>query len=312
MKSSYYYTVLAILFLGIPSGLKAQQEPQYTQYMFNMLSVNPAYAGTSESLNMILLSRLQWVGVAGAPKSHTFAAHTPIKDKRIGLGASIIADNIGPVTNTYINLNYSHRINISESLTLAMGLKAGINNYKVGLLDIKLGETSIVDNAFDQNLTENFKPNFGSGIFLYHQKYYAGISVPKLFKTNLNKGDNSASANEIKQHYFIAGGYIHELNSEWKLKPSVLTKLVNGAPPSADITAQALYQDKYWLGITYRVGDALAFLLNMQINTQIMAGYSYDATISGMNNVSNGSHEIMLSFDFKGFKNDKVKSPRYF
>ncbi len=292
------------------SKLFGQQEPQYTQYMFNMMSVNPAYTGTREALNALMLSRLQWVGVKGAPNSHTFALHTPIKDKRIGLGASVISDNIGPVTNTYINLNYAHRVKLNEKITLSLGLKGGIYNYYVGLTDLSLNEQDL---SFQQDYKKNFQPNLGAGAYLYTKDYYVGLSVPKLIKTELEEiGISDGLKSELKRHFFITGGYIYELNPEWKLKPSTIIKMVEGAPPSVDITAQALYMDKFWMGTTYRVGDALAFLFEVQATHQLMVGYSYDVTLSGMSNVSNGTHEILISFDFAGFTNDKVKSPRYF
>lgn len=302
------YIIVAVLMLG-GINLQAQQEPQYTQYMFNMMSVNPAYTGTRNSLNALLLSRLQWVGVEGAPRSHTFALHTPIKDKRIGVGASVIADNIGPVTNTYINLNYAHRFNVTEKMVLSLGLKGGIYNYYVSLSDLKLNES---DNTFSEDYKQNFQPNLGAGAYLYTQDYYVGFSVPKLIKTDLEDVGTDDIPTELKVHYFITAGYVFELNSDWKLKPSLMNKLVEGAPPSLDITAQALYLDKFWFGSTYRVGDALAFLFQMQVNRQLIIGYSYDYTLSGLKSESNGSHEILISFDFEGFSNDKVKSPRYF
>lgn len=288
---------------------KAQQEPQYTQYMFNMMSVNPAYAGTREAMNALLLSRWQWVGVDGAPTSHTFALHTPINNKKIGVGASVIADNIGPVTNTYVNLNYAHRIPLSEQITLSLGLKGGIYNYHVGLSSLELNE---IDDNFQQDYKNNFQPNIGAGAYLYTKDYYVGFSVPKMIKTNLEDVGVDDIPTELKRHYFFSAGYVFKLDSKWKLKPSIINKMVEGAPPSLDITAQALYRDRFWFGTTYRVGDALAFLVEVQANRQLIVGYSYDYTLSGMSSVSDGSHEILISYDFAGFSNDKVKSPRYF
>lgn len=309
MKKISKIIMIALIAFG-SRNLMAQQEPQYTQYMFNMMAVNPAYTGTGDALNALLLSRLQWVGVEGAPRSHTFALHTPVKDKRIGLGASVIADNIGPVTNTYINLNYAHRIKLTEKITLSLGLKGGIYNYHVGLSNLELNGP---DDSFNQDYRKSFQPNLGAGAYMYTKDYFVGISAPKLVKTELeNVGDNDGLASELKRHYFITGGYIFSLNSDWKLKPSVLSKMVEGAPPSLDITAQALYKDRFWLGTTYRVGDAIAALFQMKVNRQLTVGYSYDITVSGMSKVTNGSHEILISYDFSGFSNDKVKSPRYF
>ncbi len=301
--------VLCIALSALSKGY-GQQEPQYTQYMFNMMSVNPAYTGTRDAMNALLLSRFQWVGLEGAPRSHTFALHTPIKDKKIGVGASVIADNIGPVTNTYINLNYSHRFNVTEKLTVALGLKGGIYNYHVGLSDINLNEQ---DNTFSQDYDKNFQPNLGAGVYVYTKDYYAGISVPKLVKTELeNVGTSTNVSSELKRHFFLTAGYVFNVHSDWKIKPSIVNKLVEGAPPSLDITAQALYKEKLWLGTTYRVGDAIAFLVELQVNRQLAVGYSFDHTLSDMSSVSNGSHEILISYDFAGFSNDKVKSPRYF
>lgn len=310
--------ILNIMLVGViaigSSNLFAQQEPQYTQYMFNMMSVNPAYAGTGEALNALMLSRIQWVGVEGAPRSHTFALHTPIKDKKIGVGASVIADNIGPVTNTYFNLNYAHRIRLTENITLSLGLKAGIYNYYVGLSDLALTEDAgSNDDAYLQDYRNNFQPNLGAGAYLYSKDYYVGISAPKLVQTDLESVSSASEiASELKRHYFISAGYVYALNSDWKLKPSLIGKLVEGAPPSLDVTAQALYKERFWIGATYRVGDAIAALFEVKVNRQLMVGYSYDYTLSGMSDVTNGSHEILISYDFAGFSNDKVKSPRYF
>jgi type IX secretion system PorP/SprF family membrane protein len=309
MKKVVLIVSVILLAFGTTS-LKAQQEPQYTQYMFNMMSVNPAYAGTREALNALMISRLQWVGVEGAPRSHTFALHTPFKDKSMGLGASVIADNIGPVTNTYININYAYRVNLNENMTLSLGLKGGIYNYYAGLSEVQLNES---DNAFSSDFKKSFQPNLGAGAYLYTNDYYVGFSVPKLIKTELESvGTGDEYESELKLHYFLTAGYVFELNSEWKLKPSILNKIVERAPPSLDITAQALYMDKFWFGTTYRVGDAIALLFEIQVNRQLVVGYSYDYTLSGMSKVSNGSHEILISYDFAGFSNDKVKSPRYF
>jgi type IX secretion system PorP/SprF family membrane protein len=310
MKKKILKIALAVIVLISTKSLFGQQEPQYSQYMFNMMSVNPAYTGTREALNALMISRWQWVGLEGAPRSHTFALHTPIKDKRIGVGASIIADNIGPVSNTYINLNYSHRFNITEQIKISLGLKGGIYNYYLGLSDLALNEQ---DNSFTEDYKKNFQPNLGTGAYMYTKEYYVGISIPKLIKTKLEEIESSTDIkSELKRHFFVTGGYIFDVHDDWKIKPSVLGKMVEGAPPSLDITAQALYKNKIWMGTTYRIGDALAFLFEIQATRQLIVGYSFDYTLSDMGNMSSGTHEILISFDFAGFSNDKVKSPRYF
>ncbi len=310
MKNKIFIAVAAFFNVFTGKYIYAQQEPQYSQYMFNMMSVNPAYTGTREALNALLLSRLQWVGLEGAPRSHTFALHTPVNEKKVGIGALVTADYIGPVKNTYINLNYAYRVALNEKLTLSMGIKGGICNYYVGLTDLDLNESDV---SFEQNFKKNLQPNIGTGFYLYSDRYYLGFSVPKLVKTDLQRENASGDIlSELKRHYFISVGYMFNINSEWKFKPSILNKLVQGAPPSLDITAQTLYKDQLWLGTTYRVGDAISLLFELQVNRQIIIGYSYDITISQMSNVTNGGHEILVSFDFAGFSNEKVKSPRYF
>jgi type IX secretion system PorP/SprF family membrane protein len=313
MKRLYKNTlvVLATLLLLLCSGkVSAQQEPLYTQYMFNTVSVNPAYAGTRNAMNLLLLSRMQWTGMAGAPRTYDFTMHTPLNNYKMGLGLSVVSDSHGPVNNYYVNVNYAYRVSLSESLTLSMGIKVGIYNYYVNLSDINVGESDV---AFMDNVEQRFQPNAGLGLYMYSDKFYVGASVPKLIQTELS-GDQSSygSISDLKQHFFLMGGYVFDLNKDLKFKPSLITKVVNGAPPSTDLTGQFLIKDTYWLGATYRIGDAVAFIGNIRLNKQLMVGYSYDFTVSALNNYNNGSHEIIVSYDFDGFLKNKVKSPRYF
>ncbi len=303
--------VLSMLILLLCSGnMKAQQEPLYTQYMFNTVSVNPAYAGTRNAMNVLLLSRLQWTGMDGAPRTYDFTMHTPLDNYKMGLGLSIVSDSHGPVNNYYINVNYAYRVSLSESLTLSMGIKGGIYNYHVNLTDINVGDNDV---AFMDNVEQRFQPNAGLGLYMYSDKFYVGASVPKLIQTELSGDQNTVgSISDLKQHFFVMGGYVFDLNEDLKFKPSILTKVVQGAPPSTDVTAQCLIKDTYWLGATYRIGDAVALIGNIKLNKQLMIGYSYDFTVSELNNYNNGSHEIIVSYDFDGFLKNKVKSPRYF
>ncbi len=304
-------TLGLVVLLGLSiSQAKAQQEPLYTQYMFNTVSVNPAYAGTRNAMNIIALSRIQWAGLEGAPRTHNITMHTPLNNYKMGLGFSIVSDNIGPVNNFYFNVNYAYRVNITEKMVLSMGVKGGIYNYKVGLNELNVGDT---DAAFTGNLEQKFQPNAGAGLYLYSDKWYAGMSIPKLVQTDLT-GERTTASNlaSLKRHYFLMAGYVFDINTNFKFKPSMINKVVEGAPPSTDVTAQVLYLDKYWLGATYRWGDAVAFLANIQINKQLMVGYSYDFTTSNLNSYNRGSHEILLSYDLDGFLNKKVISPRFF
>ncbi len=293
------------------SETKAQQEPLYTQYMFNTVSVNPAYAGTRNAMNILALSRLQWAGLEGAPRTNSLTMHTPINNYKMGVGFSIVSDKIGPVNNFYFNFNYAYRVNLTEKMVLSMGIKGGIYNYKAGLDDLNVG--SGTDASFNGNVEQKWQPNAGAGLYLYSDKWYAGFSIPKLIQTDLSGNQTTASnLSSLKRHYFLMAGYVFDINQDFKFKPSFINKVVEGAPPSTDVTAQVLYLNKYWLGATYRFGDALAFLANIQLNRQLMVGYSYDFSVSSLNHYNNGSHEIIISYDFDGFLKKKVISPRFF
>ncbi|MBP8850841.1 MAG: type IX secretion system membrane protein PorP/SprF [Breznakibacter sp.] len=310
-KSLKALLVFGAIFLG-SSHIKAQQEPLYTQYMFNTISVNPGYTGTRNALNMVFLSRLQWVGLDGAPKTNTFSMHTPIANNKMGVGFSVVADDIGPVRNSYLAVDYAYKVNVTSDIILSMGLKGGIFNYYAGLQDVFLGNPN-ADPSFYGNLEQKLQPNAGVGFYLYSNKYYAGFSIPSIIEASLSDYQESGTTpNSLKRHYFIMGGYVFDLGTEWKFKPAFIEKVVTGAPLSTDLTAHFIYQNTYWMGMTYRVGDAISLLLELQVTRQLLVGYSYDYTLSNISSYSNGSHEIVISYDFDGFMKSKVKSPRFF
>jgi type IX secretion system PorP/SprF family membrane protein len=303
---------LLIAALVTISVATAQQEPLYTQYMFNTISVNPGYTGTRNALNAILLSRFQWVGLDGAPRTHTFSTHAPIKDLNMGLGFSVVSDDIGPVSNTFINLNYAYRINLTEKTILSMGIKGGIYNYYAGLQDVALGNNN-PDPSFQNNLEQKLQPNAGFGLYLYNDRYYAGFAIPKLIESKLSEFEYQGNVlNQLKRHYYIMAGYVFDAAPEWKIKPSFIHKVVEGAPMSLDITAHTVYKETYWMGATYRIGDAFALLASIQVSKQLMVGYSYDMSTSALASYNNGSHEIVISYDFDRLSKNKVKSPRFF
>jgi type IX secretion system PorP/SprF family membrane protein len=286
----------------------AQQEPMFTHYMFNMMSMNPAYTGTRNALNISGLSRYQWVGIEGAPRSYCFSMNTPISSKHIGIGFTLITDEIGPLSNTYFTFNYAYRIKINEEWTLSMGLKAGFNNFYLGLADLDVND--IDDANFSDNTRKLFAPNAGVGAYLYRKDFYFGFSAPKLFETKIEAG--STDQNSLRRHYFINSGYDFSINSEFRLKPSFSVKVVEGAPLSIDLTALTVYKERIFFGPTYRIGDALGIICDFQVTKQLTAGYSFDYSLNGLSGYNKGSHEIIVSYDLDGFLNKKVKSPRYF
>ena len=305
-----FILIMIILFLPGFQKVFAQQEPQYTQYMFNTVSVNPAYAGTREALNVLLLSRLQWVGMEGAPRTYDFTIHTPISKYKMGIGFSLVSDSYGPVSNQYLNLSYAYRVNITEKTILSMGIKGGIYNYHVNLTGLNFGESGAYIN---ENPEQKFLPNAGMGLYLFSDSYYVGASVPRLIQTELNGEQMTAGTlGDLKRHYYLMGGLVFDLSSELKLKPSIINRFVEGAPASTDLTAQLIIRDTYWAGVTYRYNEATALLASVQVSNQLMIGYSFDFQQSELSTFNNGSHEIVISFDFAGFTRDKLVSPRHF
>jgi len=302
---------LAFGFLLFFNETKAQQDPQYTQYMYNMNVVNPAYAGSRGTLSLGLLARSQWTSVDGSPKTFTFDAHAPL-GKKVGVGLSVVADEIGPAKEQNIYADVSYTLTTSDEGRLAFGLKGGVTLLNVNLLDVVLPQTgSAGDPVFDENINEAF-PNFGAGVYYYTNKWYAGLSVPNILKSeHLDKDNiNTKAAEEV--HYFLTGGYVFDLSSTLKFKPSLMFKGVTGAPVSIDINANFLLYDRFELGASYRVEDAVSLLFNFGVTPDFRIGYAYDYTISEFSNSqTGGSHEIILLYDID-FSKKNLKSPRFF
>ncbi|MDN3643139.1 type IX secretion system membrane protein PorP/SprF [Lutimonas halocynthiae] len=302
---------LAFGFLLFFNETKAQQDPQYTQYMYNMNVVNPAYAGSRGTLSLGLLGRSQWTSVDGAPKSFTFNAHAPL-GKKVGVGISVVSDEIGPAKEQNIYADFSYTLSTSDVGRLAFGLKGGMTLLDVNLLDVVLPQTgSAGDPVFDENINDAF-PNFGAGVYYYTDKWYASFSVPNILKSeHLDKDNINTKASE-EVHYFLTGGYVFDLSSTLKFKPSLMFKGVAGAPVSVDINANFLLYDRFEMGASYRVDDAVSLLFNFGVTPDFRIGYAYDYTISEFSNSNTGgSHEIILLYDVDLSKKN-LKSPRFF
>jgi type IX secretion system PorP/SprF family membrane protein len=284
----------------------AQQDPQYTQYMYNMNVVNPAYAGNKEVLSITALYRKQWSGFDGAPETITFSAHSPISDK-IGLGLSAIKDELGPVSETNVYADFSYTLQVSETLKLALGLKAGATFHDVGLIDLELQDPN--DPFFSKDINNTY-PNVGAGAFFYGDKFYIGLSVPNLLNSVHLDENGIKFGNEIN-HYFATAGYVFDVSENMKLKPSVMVKSAFDAPVSVDGNLNALFYEKFELGASYRLDDSFSGLVGFQVTPNIRIGYAYDRVVSDINVVSDASHEVILTFDL-GFAKRALRSPRYF
>lgn len=297
--------------LLMPKQATAQQDPQYTQYMFNLLSLNPAYAGSADRVSLKALSRHQWVGFAGAPTTQTLTAHSPILSQSVGLGGSLMRDQHGPVTQYGFMVDVSYRIFLPQDQKLAFGIKGGVNLFQGNFADLHPLEAN--DQVFQQNVSAKTDPQFGFGVMWYSDRFYLGISSPKIMRTDFFDVDSLMFISEHGQraHYFLTGGYVFELSPYTKFKPTFMVKAVDGAPPSFDLSANFLLYEKLWLGAMYRHTDAVGALVQYNLNNGLSVGYAYDYPISPMRNYSGGSHEFMLGFDL-GTAPSGIRSPRYF
>lgn len=298
-----------VLLIAAAVKMSAQQDPMFTQYMFNTLSINPAYAGSADRLSVVALHRSQWVNFDGAPKTQTLTIHSPLRKENISIGGSIVNDSYGPVKQTGFYLDASYRIFMGNN-RLSFGLKAGTNLFSANLID--LNPLMANDNAFSANISSKALPNFGFGAMYYSKKFYVGASAPKLLTNKLIDGNlPDFLNNKERQHVFLIAGAVFDISYYTKFKPTVLIKAVNGAPLGAEFTAQFLFFEKFWAGAMYRWEDAAGILLQYEINNKFKIGYAYDYTLSDIRRYSDGSHEIMLGFDLiKGYGGDV--SPRYF
>jgi len=277
--------------------------------MFNGLAINPAYTGSREVFNIGLMSRNQWVGITGAPVNHILSADAPLKNEKIALGLLLENDKIGVTTNNSIYVNYAYRVSLSKG-KLSFGIKAGINIFNSNEQDIKTIEE---DNVFSANAIKYLLPNFGTGVYFSTDKYYLGLSVPLLlsYKEKSNSTEYQVYNNARNYNFHFTSGILYTFNENFKLKPSVLIKYALNSTKSVDLNSNfILFKDILWLGASYRVGDAITGLMEIRVNKQFTIGYSYDYTLGDINKFENGSHEILLRYEF-GYK-IKAVNPRYF
>ena len=286
--------------------MNAQQDPQYTMYMFNTMSVNAAYAGTNDYSLITALHRSQWVGLDGAPSTQTIAYDTPIND-RVGLGFSVVNDEIGPSNELFLDGNFSYKIPVTAKAKLSFGIKAGARLLNV---DFTKGSTaSSLDAAFENNIDNQLLPTIGVGALLYTNKSYLGLSIPNFIETEYYDADTGLIAEE-RFHLFFIGGYVFDLKKNIKFKPAFLTKLVDGAPLSVDLSGSLYFNDLVHAGLSYRWDDSVSAIVGVNITKKLMVAYAYDLTTTDLGNYNSGSHEITLQYRF--IKNSVLRSPRYF
>ncbi len=306
-KSSFIKSLILVFITLVSINVCAQQDPQYTQYMYNTMSVNPGYAGQREVLSATALYRTQWVGIDGAPKTVTFGIHSPLENNRLGLGLNIVSDQIGPAVETTMDANFSYTIPVDTfgETELSFGIKGGLHVLDT---DWSKGIYRNPDAAFNENVNL-ISPTLGAGLYLHSNSWYVGLAIPNFLNTNHYDDFQESLATE-RMHYFLIGGYVFDVSNDLKLKPAFLAKAVKGAPMIADLSINALIKESLTLGLAYRWDDAVSGLVGFQISDGLYIGYAYDVTTTNLNNYNSGSHEIMLRFELRSA--GKILSPRFF
>ena len=306
-KGMRLIVLLGLVLLG--DQATAQQDSQYTQYMYNTMMINPAYAGSRDCTSIFALYRNQWVGLDGAPKTASLSFHTPFEEKHIGIGAGIYHESIGPQSTNVLDVDFSYTLEFDES-KLAFGLKAAAGFYNFDRS--KLNLLYPADASFDGK-ANTFLPNIGAGVYYYGEKYYVGFSIPYLLDTKTFSKTDERKITDVneKQHYNLMGGYVFDLSPDFKFKPAALMKMVSGSPLQVDLSANFMYDDRFVLGAAYRWSAAVSAMAGFQIDRNWFIGYAYDMETTDMRKYNYGSHEIFLRYEFVR-DIQKIISPRFF
>lgn len=315
------WAVALLLILGIGSNpLRAQQDKMFSQYMFNMMALNPAYAGSRDVLSMSALYRNQWTGING-PQTATFTMDMPLNRERVGVGLQLYGDKFGEMQEAGAFASYAFRIKVGQRSTLALGLQGGASSFNWNLTNVRTNPDGTLDPAFSQNISKVL-PNFGTGIYLSNDRSYLSVSVPRLIKNKLSEYNTGLDyRSEIRRHAYIAAGFVVGLSPAIKMKPSMLVKYAEGAPLGFDGNINFWFADRIAIGASVRrnqfstwtefTTDAIVGMLEVQLTDQFRFGYAYDRTMNGLRTVAPSSHEIMLRYEF-GFGKNRILTPRYF
>lgn len=313
MKNLLKFSVLAIALLWGGARVQAQQDVLVSQYMFNHLLLNPAYAGSKPYISSTLLHRSQWVGWKGAPLTQIATIHGPLPDRRNALGFTVSNDHLGITNQTDLFLNYAYRINFDKYTSLAFGLKGGLSWYQAKFSDLVYWDQG--DQVYQGGTQMNLLPNFGVGAYFQNQNFYAGLSVPRILSYDPRElfsiGKDFTSLPKVRRHYYLTSGVAIPLNDNLVLKPSFLLRYVPGVSVQADLNLNLLINKILWVGGSYRTGDSFVGMVEFQATRKFRIGYAFDYTLTDVANYSSNTHEFMIAYDF-GYDIMKMKTPRYF
>ena len=297
--------IFAMMLVGLVSY--SQQDAQYTQYMYNTINVNPAYAGSRGVMSIFGLHRTQWVGLDGAPVTNAVSVNTPIENTNLGVGLSLVNDRIGPTVDNTVSLDLSYTIPTSETYKLSFGIKGTANLFSFD--KDKLNIQNQLDPLL-QSMSNNFSPNVGAGAYFHSDKSYLGVSVPNFFQTK-RYNDNDYAVYKERMNAYLIGGYVFDLSPNLKFKPAFLGKMVQGSPLQLDVSGNFLINDKFVLGAAWRWSAAASLMAGFQVSDGLYIGYGYDLDTTKLAHYNSGSHEVFLRYEF--FKRqDRIVSPRFF
>ncbi|MEI6748828.1 MAG: type IX secretion system membrane protein PorP/SprF [Bacteroidales bacterium] len=301
---------LALLFFALLSITAfGQRDALYSQYMFNQLVINPAYSGSKEEMSLAVFNRNQWVGLDGAPRTFTVSAHTPLRNEHVALGMYVYADRIGADNDLGVVGSYAYRVRLGAG-KLSLGLQGGISTVSIDWNKVTVHDET--DAVYVSRPDNSLKPDANFGVYYYTKNYYVGLSSKHLLESQFGKVENTGSYSTLTRHFYFMGGMALPISDKIVFKPSTLIKYANNAPLNVDLNASFLFNDKIWIGTSFRTGkNAMVFMIELQATSNLRIGYSYDASMGALKAYNGGSHEIMLGYDLNLFK-PRVLTPRYF
>lgn len=297
--------ILIFMFFSIVSN--AQQDAQYTQYMYNTIAINPAYAGSRGVMSIFGLYRTQWIGLEGAPKTGAFSVNTPLNNTNLGLGVSLVSDKIGPTNENTLSVDLSYNIETGPFSKISFGIKGTANLFNIDLNKLSYEDQN--DEMF-QDLNNKFSPNVGAGVYWHSEKAYVGLSIPNFIETN-RYDDNDVAIFKDKINYYLIGGYVFDINPYLKFKPAALVKMIEGAPLQVDVSGNFMINEKFTAGLAYRWSASLSAMAGFQVSEGLYIGYGYDHETTRLRRFNSGTHEVFLRFEFFN-KYNKMISPRFF